>query len=104
MEQLFEYKIEDKIPTEPGKYIVKTKTEIGNIHRLECNVTINAKGKPHFHITNQKVISWYYSVNINIEELEEDSQTLLALRAAGVDNWEGYDIAMDMLEEWNNED
>ena len=104
MEQLFERNIEDKVPTKPGKYVVKTKTGMGNIHRLECNVTIDAKGKPHFHVTNQKVISWYEPVTIDIEQLEEDSQTLSALQAAGVDNWEGYDIAMDMLEEWNNED
>lgn len=32
-----------------------------------------------------------------IMELEEDSKFLAALRAAGVDNWDGYDNAMSML-------
>jgi len=59
METLIEHSIEDKVPTKPGKYIVKTKTGMGNIHRLECNVTIDLKGRPYFHVTNQKVISWY---------------------------------------------
>ena len=31
--------------------------------------------------------------------LLEDSQLLNALRAAGVDNWPGWDHALDMLEE-----
>jgi len=31
-----------------------------------------------------------------IERLEEDVETLDALRAAGVDNWEGFDFAMDI--------
>ena len=66
MEQLFEYKVEDKTPTKPGKYIVKTKSAMGNIRRLECNVTIDDKGKPHFHVTNQKVISWYEPLNVDL--------------------------------------
>lgn len=36
-------------------------------------------------------------VQVSLEEwssLQEDSRTLSALRAAGVDNWEGYDTAM----------
>ena len=33
------------------------------------------------------------------EELQEDSKFLFMLRAAGVDNWEGYDYAIEMLEE-----
>lgn len=32
------------------------------------------------------------------DELVEDSEFLNALRAAGVDNWEGYGIAQDLLE------
>jgi hypothetical protein len=104
MEQLFERDINTSLPTKPGKYIVKTKTKMGNIHRLECNVTIDDKGHPHFHVTNQTVISWYEPLNIDLESLKEDSQKLAALEAAGVDNWEGYDIAMDMLNEWENEE
>lgn len=32
-------------------------------------------------------------------DLINDRNKLRALEAAGVDNWEGYDIAMDYLEE-----
>ncbi|KKK87181.1 hypothetical protein LCGC14_2755790 [marine sediment metagenome] len=31
--------------------------------------------------------------------LKEREQLLNALEAAGVDNWEGYDVAMDILNE-----
>ena len=36
-------------------------------------------------------------------ELCEDSQFLCALQAAGVDNWDGYSDAQEILEEWDNE-
>ena len=32
-------------------------------------------------------------------QLAEDQRFLHALQAAGVDNWEGYDYAFDLLEE-----
>lgn len=32
------------------------------------------------------------------QELKNDARILRALEHAGVDNWEGYDIAMDLLE------
>jgi hypothetical protein len=41
-------------------------------------------------------------VKISKEEykhLLEDSDILSALNAAGVDNWDGYDYAMEMLED-----
>lgn len=36
-----------------------------------------------------------------LKELEDAEAKLLALEAAGVDNWEGYDFAMEEI--WNNE-
>ena len=33
------------------------------------------------------------------EELLKDSQFLDCLRGAGVDNWDGYDHAMEMMQE-----
>lgn len=33
------------------------------------------------------------------DSLIEDSKFVRALEAAGVDNWEGYGIAQDMMEE-----
>ncbi len=35
-----------------------------------------------------------------IERLKEREAELNALEAAGVDNWEGYDSAMEMLRAW----
>ena len=37
------------------------------------------------------------------DSLSEDSRWLSALECAGVDNWEGYGIAKDMLAEWDEE-
>lgn len=37
------------------------------------------------------------------EELIEDSKILGALRAAGVDNWDGYSYVMEMMEDEDNE-
>lgn len=34
-----------------------------------------------------------------LEELKKDQRLLDALQAAGVDNWEGWDAAMDILNE-----
>lgn len=36
------------------------------------------------------------------KKLVEDSAFLDALSAAGVDNWDGYDHAQEILEEWGN--
>jgi hypothetical protein len=37
------------------------------------------------------------------EQLCEDSEFYHALRSAGVDNWDGWDYALEILEGWNNE-
>lgn len=34
-----------------------------------------------------------------LEELREEQRLLDALRAAGVDNWDGWDYALEILEE-----
>ena len=42
------------------------------------------------------------TITIPVEEYERllnDSHFLEALRAAGVDNWDGYEVAQDMMEE-----
>lgn len=44
----------------------------------------------------------YKTVTITEEEYEDllkDQRKLIALEAGGVDNWEGYDWAMETLEE-----
>ena len=38
------------------------------------------------------------------DELSEDSRFLCALRNAGVDNWDGYEEAQEMVKEWDEED
>lgn len=46
------------------------------------------------------------TVTISVEEyekLQEDQQMLQALQAAGVDNWDGYDYARELLDEWDVE-
>lgn len=42
--------------------------------------------------------------NEEFESLYDDSLKLAALEAAGVDNWEFYDCAQDILEEWAEEE
>ena len=34
-------------------------------------------------------------LEIDNDKLQEDSRILAALQAAGVDNWEGYEMAME---------
>lgn len=36
--------------------------------------------------------------NKRIKELEESEKMLRALEAAGVDNWQGYELALESLE------
>mgnify|MGYP006385086585 CR=1 FL=1 len=46
-------------------------------------------------------------VSITFDEYNQllnRDQELCALESAGVDNWEGYEEAMNILEEWNSED
>lgn len=38
------------------------------------------------------------------DEMSEDSRFLCALRNAGVDNWDGYEEAQEMIKEWDAED
>ena len=37
-------------------------------------------------------------------ELSEDREFLYALQAVGVDNWDGYDVAIEMLEKVEDDD
>jgi hypothetical protein len=50
-------------PKQVGKYLVKTKTSMGNTHRLEAGYTITkdektGKEKKHFNVSNQVVTHW----------------------------------------------
>ena len=44
-------------PSTEGKYLVKTLTSMGNIHRIE-SICHKNKGKMHFNCTNQIVTHW----------------------------------------------
>ena len=55
----------------------------------------------------KKNVNNYYGVNSMIDinrktydELVADQLKLRALEAGGVDNWEGYDIAIELLQKW----
>ena len=37
------------------------------------------------------------------ESLKEDSDFLAALQSAGVDNWDGYSYALELQQEWAEE-
>lgn len=50
-------------PTTAGKYLVKTRTTMGNTHKLEAGYTITkdektGKEKRHFNVSNQVVTHW----------------------------------------------
>jgi hypothetical protein len=45
------------LPTKAGKYVVKTRTTMGNNHKVETGYTIT-NGKGHFNVSNQIVTHW----------------------------------------------
>ena len=52
------------------------------------------------------ILSSYTQVailQIENDKLEESDVILSALEAAGVDNWEGYDVAIDIRKELEND-
>jgi hypothetical protein len=79
----------DKV--DPGDYPEEVKSilkEAGNNEKPENNETLIVILKDR------------------LDELEDCETKLSALEAAGVDNWEGYDIAIDLIDDWggqNNE-
>lgn len=42
-------------------------------------------------------------LNKEIQAMQDDVDFLEALRAAGVDNWHGYEEAKAILESWNSQ-
>jgi hypothetical protein len=45
--------------------------------------------------TDEAAAAYNFLASINIDDLLEDSDVLTCLRNAGVDNWEGWDFAME---------
>ncbi len=58
-------------PPVAGKYVVKTRTTMGNTHKLEAGYTIT-NGKGHFNVSNQIVTHW-----LKEETIELDAKKLL---------------------------
>jgi hypothetical protein len=53
--------INKEIPSVEGKYLVQTKTTMGNTHKLETMCTLKedkGKMKAHFNVNNQIVTHW----------------------------------------------
>lgn len=55
-------KVETRLPKNEGKFVVKTRTTHGNIHKLECFYHIH-DGKGKFGVSNQVVIEWLDETN-----------------------------------------
>ena len=53
--------------------------------------------------TYEELVAEVERLTNKVESMENDIIFLKALRAAGVDNWDGYDIAIDLVDEWNEE-
>jgi hypothetical protein len=52
-----------ELPTKAGKYLVKTRTTMGNTHRVDSTFSITkdvktGKEKKHFNVSNQIVTHW----------------------------------------------
>lgn len=56
-------------------------------------------GLPNDSIPEVKVEEMVSVKKTEYEKLKNDSKKLRALEGAGVDNWDGYDIAMEALDE-----
>lgn len=74
-------------------------------------VIVNENAMKHFinkysesEATNTDLRKRVVALESEIIDLQSDLQLLNALEAAGVDNWEGYGIAQDILNEWNEND
>ena len=52
---------------------------------------------PLFHTVDYKPVVTI--TQERLDKLEEDSEFLCCLQAAGVDNWDGYEYAQDMMSE-----
>ena len=53
--------------------------------------------------SDEQLINKLEIIKGKFERLENRERFLCALEAAGVDNWDGYEEAMRIAEEWNNE-
>lgn len=68
----------------------------GGEPKVDEMVKVNEQSMVYYFEKYQEEKSKNEELQKRIESLQEDSDILRCLEAAGVDNWEGYDIAMDM--------
>lgn len=77
---------------------------IGDINSLPIGTTLYTTSIPHLAITtpgepeNRVIIT-----QSELDRLEARDEWLNALEAAGVDNWQGWDEARDIQDEWKRE-
>lgn len=50
--------VDDEMPRLPGKYIVKTRTMMGNILRFDARMHMTHYGKKTWDVSNQVVTHW----------------------------------------------
>ena len=50
--------VDDELPKEDGKYIVFTKTPMGNVNIFQCSVHFDKKGRANWGCNNQIVTHW----------------------------------------------
>lgn len=53
---------------------------------------------------DEQLINKLEIIKGKFEGLENRERFLCALEAAGVDNWNGYELAYEILDEWDSED
>lgn len=92
-----------------GQSIAQAIKNSGGEPTLEEMVRVNEEAIKYYieQFNSQVVISKTFEEEVKrlngiIEELEEDSLFLSCLEGAGVDNWDGYSYALEMLEEIKN--
>lgn len=54
--------------------------------------------------SDEQLINKLEIIKGKFERLENRERFLCALEAAGVDNWDGYEFAYEILNEWDSKD
>ncbi|WFZ78549.1 hypothetical protein MQM1_067 [Aeromonas phage vB_AsaP_MQM1] len=52
---------------------------------------------------NELAAEFRKELESHIDDAEDDAEWLSALESAGVDNWEGYEFALDIRREWRGD-
>ena len=76
---------------------------LGHEDLVDIAVAAAEKAKPSYYEPDFVPHSWVIdameeAVRRAVEEYESDSALLTALQNAGVENWDGYDFALEILE------